>query len=126
MSKGEHGIKNQFKGMNLLISPKPLKQRCLTVPGKMHLTVPGILHLTRPCKLHDIALLIADWSNLLLANSMLIAHCSLLIILQGQSHKTRSNPHPPAPNKKKLLQNHLVQLKIKTFNSKIRFMAISI
>ena len=28
MSKGEQGVKNQFKGINLLISPEPSKQLC--------------------------------------------------------------------------------------------------
>ena len=30
MSKGEQGVKNQFKDMSLLISPEPLKQLCIT------------------------------------------------------------------------------------------------
>ena len=29
MSKGEQGVKTQFKSMNLLISPEPLKQLCI-------------------------------------------------------------------------------------------------
>ena len=28
MSKGEQGVKNPFKGINLLNSPEPLKQLC--------------------------------------------------------------------------------------------------
>ena len=28
MSKGEQGVKNQFKGLDLLSSPEPLKQLC--------------------------------------------------------------------------------------------------
>ena len=28
MSKGGQGVKNQFKGLNLLSSPEPLKQLC--------------------------------------------------------------------------------------------------
>ena len=30
MSKAEQGVKNQFKGINLLSSPEPLKQLCCT------------------------------------------------------------------------------------------------